>query len=129
MHTENFDSSEFVCHCGKCCHSVPHSHLVSEKLMIALQIARNRYGYPIFITSGRRCIAHNKRVGGVWNSYHVQGLAADVRGDNMLRLFDTLCSVNDFLYLEPHDNYIHVDIGRVRTHRINDKRTVINHAS
>ena len=128
MHTENFDSSEFVCHCGRCAHSVPHAFLVDNRLMVALQLARNRYGSPIYVTSGRRCVTHNMRVGGVNGSFHTKGLAADVRGDDMIRLFDALCSVDDFNYIEPHDNYIHVDIGRKRNTRINDKRTVIKSA-
>ena len=128
MRTANFSDSEFVCHCGHCVHSVPHGFLVSSSLMIALQKARDIYNSPIHITSGRRCITHNMRVGGVQGSYHTKGLAADVRGDDMLKLFDALCSVPDFSYIEPHDSYIHVDIGKKRTNRINDKRTVISYA-
>jgi len=30
------------------------------------------------LTNGYRCPAHNKAVGGVENSFHIQGLAADI---------------------------------------------------
>ena len=124
MNTKNFSMSEFVCHCGKCAHSSPHGYLVDHRLLLALQSARDIYGDPIRVTSGRRCNTHNRNIGGVPNSYHTKGLAADVAGDDMIRLFHALCDVSDFSYIEPHDSYIHVDIGKIRNHRVNDKRTV-----
>lgn len=129
MHTQNFCEHDFICHCGKCCHSFPHPSIVNEKLIIALQQARNRLAAPIEIISGRRCKKHNKEVGGNENSYHLTGLAADIRADDMIKLFEVLKSVSAFHYIEPHDSYIHVDIGRKRENRINDKRTVRNHAA
>lgn len=42
-----------------------------------LQPLRNYLGVPIIITSGYRCAALNKRIGGVVNSQHVLGQAAD----------------------------------------------------
>ena len=43
-----------------------------------LEPARRVLGEPIHITSGYRCLALNRAVGGVAQSYHVQGLAADL---------------------------------------------------
>ena len=39
---------------------------------------REHWGSPIFITSGYRCPALNRKVGGVANSYHTRGMAADI---------------------------------------------------
>ena len=39
---------------------------------------RERWQSPIYITSGYRCPALNRKVGGVENSYHVRGMAADI---------------------------------------------------
>ena len=39
---------------------------------------RERWQSPIYITSGYRCPALNKKVGGVENSYHTRGMAADI---------------------------------------------------
>ena len=39
---------------------------------------RRRYGAPIIVTSGYRCPALNTAVGGVANSHHIVGCAADV---------------------------------------------------
>ena len=43
-----------------------------------LEPARAVIGEPIHITSGYRCLALNQAVGGVAQSYHVRGLAADI---------------------------------------------------
>ena len=41
---------------------------------------RRRYGAPIIVTSGYRCPALNTAVGGVVNSHHIVGCAADIIG-------------------------------------------------
>jgi len=47
-----------------------------------LQPIREAWGQPIVITSGYRCPALNKAVGGVKNSQHVLGQAADIKAAN-----------------------------------------------
>lgn len=42
-----------------------------------LQPLRAHLGVPVVITSGYRCAALNKRIGGVPNSQHIFGMAAD----------------------------------------------------
>lgn len=39
---------------------------------------REKYGKPIYVTSGYRCATLNKRVGGVTGSQHRKGEAADI---------------------------------------------------
>jgi hypothetical protein len=43
-----------------------------------LEPARRRLGKPIVINSGYRCSVHNATVGGVVNSQHMKGEAADI---------------------------------------------------
>ncbi|MCH5226836.1 MAG: peptidase M15 [Muribaculaceae bacterium] len=58
-----------------------------------LQPIRTKYGEPIRITSGFRCKALNSAVGGVSNSQHLNGEAADiVCGDNK-RLWNLIVSM------------------------------------
>lgn len=45
-----------------------------------LQPLRERYGKPIIVNSGYRCATLNKAVGGVSNSQHMKGEAADIQG-------------------------------------------------
>ena len=47
-----------------------------------LQPLRDAIGRPVYITSGYRSAKLNARVGGVPNSYHLRGLAADIHVDN-----------------------------------------------
>lgn len=46
-----------------------------------LNTIRENYGKPIIITSGYRCDMLNSLVGGVKDSYHKKGLAADLEWD------------------------------------------------
>ena len=50
--------------------------MLAEKV---LQPIRDTYGYPIIVNSGYRCAELNKAVGGVRNSQHLTGCAADIR--------------------------------------------------
>ena len=67
----HFDSSEFVCHCcGR--------GTVAPRLIELLERLRAKAGVPIHVNCGYRCPKHNAEVGGVPNSQHVEGTAADV---------------------------------------------------
>ena len=68
--TENFSLREFQC---PCCHTV----MLHPKLAASLQKLREAWGRPLTVTSGYRCARHNAEVGGVPNSRHMRGLAAD----------------------------------------------------
>lgn len=51
-----------------------------------LDLIRGRIGQPMKINSGFRTAAHNKKVGGVPDSAHTRGLAADIHcPDSALR--------------------------------------------
>lgn len=72
-----FKKSEFKCKCGgKYCNGYPAE--MSPKLINILEGLRKYFGKPITITSGLRCKQHNKNVGGVSNSQHQYGKAADI---------------------------------------------------
>lgn len=49
-----------------------------NKLADYLDVIREKVGKPILISSGYRCPVLNKAVGGVANSQHQKGLAADL---------------------------------------------------
>ena len=50
-----------------------------KKLAETLEEVRTLFGKPVHINSGYRCPALNKAVGGVRNSAHLTGYAADIR--------------------------------------------------
>lgn len=68
----NFSLHEFVCKCG--CKSVKFDMQVIR----LLQKIRNHFNRPVTINSAYRCPTHNKKVGGVDNSQHMQGIACDI---------------------------------------------------
>ena len=47
--------------------------------LMLLEPARQTIGCPVIVTSGFRCEAVNRQVGGVKNSQHLVGQAADIR--------------------------------------------------
>jgi zinc D-Ala-D-Ala carboxypeptidase len=53
---------------------------VDRRLLVALEILRNRLGMPIHVIDAYRDPAHNKAVGGAADSWHLYGLAADIPG-------------------------------------------------
>lgn len=71
-----FKKSEFSCKCGKYCDGYP-SEIDMDMVKIADKI-RAKIGKPITINSGLRCKTHNANVGGVSNSQHLYGTAADL---------------------------------------------------
>ena len=58
-----------------------------------LDPVRELWGKPIIVTSGYRCAALNRAVGGARNSHHLKGMAADIttgsQADNR-RLFQMI---------------------------------------
>jgi len=71
-----FKRSEFECKCKrKYCNGYPTE--MHKTVIDVLERARNHFKLPILITSGVRCITHNKNVGGIPNSKHLYGKAAD----------------------------------------------------
>jgi len=91
-------------------------HLVER----VLDPLREAYDNPIVVDSGYRCPKLNKAVGGVSNSQHVTGEAADIRTlsdrpkDNR-KLFDLIIKLKlpfDQLIDEYGYNWIHVSCSR-----------------
>lgn len=82
-----------------------------------LDVARKELNAPITVTSGYRCPAVNKAVGGARNSQHLYGLAVDIVCDDMPRLFDILASnpnIDQLLYEQGKNGrtWIHVSISK-----------------
>lgn len=71
--TQNFRVKEFACADGS------DAIFISPELVSVLQKIRAHFGKPVTITSAYRTAAHNKKVGGVSDSQHLYGLAADIK--------------------------------------------------
>lgn len=69
--TGYFGQNEFKCECG--CGGD-----VGQEIKDLANRVREMYGYPLVISSGFRCEYQNEKDGGVWNSNHKIGQAADM---------------------------------------------------
>ncbi|MBR2208652.1 MAG: DUF882 domain-containing protein [Synergistaceae bacterium] len=116
--TKNFKVGEFACHCGKC------ENKIEQEIIDIAQKIRERAGCPIHINSGYRCPVHNKNVGGVANSKHTLGLAADLSCSiGAINLFVLIADMKakgelpdlDYAILYIKKNFVHVDCGGKRS--------------
>jgi len=100
-----FSKKELSCHCG--CGFYNFSPVFLRKLTKA----RIKAGIPFVISSGCRCKAYNKIVGGVENSAHTKGLAVDIaipNSSNRFTIIKALFYVG-FNRIGIASNFIHVD--------------------
>lgn len=112
-----FDDYEFACKCGR--HGYDSDghpildHVIDKRLVDVLDAIRERIGKPIEVLSGYRCPEHNAEVGGVPNSQHVEGTAADITYDGIdvdcLAQIAEECGA-DGIGKYYHQNFVHVDV-------------------
>ena len=102
----HFNLSEFAC---PCCKRV----MLHPKLLAKLVELRDVLEKPVYITSGYRCFEYNRKVGGVANSYHLNGLAADikVKDINLIELLGCAEEI-DFAGIGFYEkkNFLHLDV-------------------
>jgi uncharacterized protein YcbK (DUF882 family) len=108
----HFSRKELAC---RCCGRL----IVDPRLIEALEALRQLGGVSIVIHAGYRCPAHNREVGGVPNSEHTRGLAADIHipGLSLQQMYAMASEVPQFAQggIGAYDtNFLHVD---VRDHR------------
>jgi len=112
-----FDDYEFACKCER--HGVDSSghsvldHVIDKRLVDLLDAIRERIGQPIEVLSGYRCPEHNAEVGGVSNSQHVLGTAADITYDGIdvdyLAQVAEECGA-DGIGCYYYQDFVHVDV-------------------
>ncbi|HZH25814.1 MAG TPA: DUF882 domain-containing protein [Azospirillaceae bacterium] len=84
------------------------------------ELQRRLDGRPIQVTCGYRTPTTNRLVGGEKNSYHMLGMAADIRVDGVStqRLYRTLVSMKaGGVGIYPGQRFCHLDVGEFRTWR------------
>lgn len=96
---------------------VGSGEMMEEEFLERLDLARDIAGFPFIINSGFRSIAHNKKVGGVKNSSHLLGWAADLHCGSGKRRFLMIEALLDagFTRLGIGDTFIHVDCDPNKT--------------
>lgn len=112
--SKNFTSEEFACQCGCGLDNI------SPKLVNMLQQVRDIIGKPIRITSGCRCIKHNRNVGGTANSAHITGMAVDIAtptGTERYEIINSLMAAGfKRIGINFEQRFIHADIDDSKPH-------------
>jgi hypothetical protein len=112
---EFFDREEFRCKCGgRYCNGFP-AEPKEQMVRIANQLRKN-LGVPVSVISGLRCPEWNRIQGGVENSQHMYGEAADIyaRGVSQSKVESELDEIGGVRYHYPIDgsSNVHFDIPK-----------------
>lgn len=115
--TSRFTTKEFTCPCG--CGFGSQQEDINENLINKLNIIRTLYDKPMTVTSGARCMKHNKHVGGSNKSAHTphpvskQCRAVDiavVNGEDRYTLLSLAMAVG-IKRIGIGSNFIHMDVA------------------
>lgn len=93
---------------------------LNQRLVVLLDQMRGLAGIPVTITCGFRSPDKNVAIGGVADSAHESGLAADIRCADSVSRFsyvEAALSVG-FKRIEIADKHIHVDIDESKPQRV-----------
>jgi len=109
----HFSKSELACHC---CGTLK----IEQRLLDALEQLRSLAQRPLVIHDAYRCPAHNQAVGGVIDSEHTRGMAADIGipGLPLQRMYELALRVEPFCSggIGAYDQgFLHVDVRLHRT--------------
>ena len=106
--SEHFSKKELAC---RCCGELK----IERRLLEALEQLRLLAGKEIIVHDGYRCPEHNQEAGGVTDSEHTRGMAADIRipGLKVQEMFELALQVTAFLNggIGVYDGgFLHLDV-------------------
>ncbi len=113
--TPHFNAHEFKCKCGQ-----PHDFQLADDLVGKLEELYGKLNCSkIIVTSGFRCVTHDKNVGGSGTGQHTKGTAADIccygQDGNPISSKIVCCSAQDIGFtgianINESYQYTHVDV-------------------
>lgn len=106
-----FKYDEFKC---RCCGQLPDEVRLNIDALVeqVLDPAREQFGGPVLVNSGYRCQKHNAEVGGVTNSQHMRGEAADICCADNEQLAKIIIANGKFDQLIYYPTFLHVSWKR-----------------
>jgi len=111
----NFKRRELLCFCCQ-------KEGIKDDLVFHLQMAHDLLPAHsvMIITSGYRCEAHNKEVGGVEDSAHMKGLAADIKCEDSSYRFLLIAALMKagFKRIGIYHNFIHCDLDETKDQKV-----------
>lgn len=110
----HFKVKEFACKDGS------QVVYIDDYLVSILDILRHKLGKPVIITSGYRTPEWNKKCGGAKYSYHMCGMAADIRVNGMsakeiAKKLDEI--VPDKCGIIVYESWVHFDVRTEKKYR------------
>lgn len=111
---KHFSVREFACKDGS------QIVFIDDYMVSILEILRNKIGKPVIINSGYRTPEWNTKCGGAKYSYHMRGMAADIRvnGISAKELADKLNEiVPDECGIIVYKNWVHFDVRTGKKYR------------
>ena len=113
--TPHFNANEFKCKCGQ-----PHDFQLADELVGKLEELYGKLNCSkIIVTSGFRCVTHDKNVGGSGTGQHTKGTAADIccygQDGNPISSKIVCCTAQDIGFtgianINESYQYTHVDV-------------------
>ena len=110
----HFKVKEFACKDGS------PVIFIDDYLVAVLDILRTKLGKPVIITSGYRTPEWNKKCDGAKYSYHMRGMAADIRveGMNAKQLANKLNAIiPEECGIIVYKNWVHFDVRTGKKYR------------
>ena len=112
--TKHFKVKEFACKDNS------PVVFIDEYLYEILEILRNKLGKPVIITSGYRTPEWNKKCNGAKYSYHMRGMAADIRVNGIApkeiaKKLDEI--VPEGCGIIVYNNWVHFDVRTEKKYR------------
>lgn len=116
-----FKVREFACHDGS------DTVLIDDALVQLLGYIHTYFGKPVTINSGYRTVTYNKKVGGVSNSQHVQGKAADIVVQDVppRAVASYLESLFPLHGIGLYPSFVHVDTRGKKSYWVNSGSSVV----
>lgn len=111
---QHFKVREFACKDGS------QVVFIDSYLVSILDILRNKVGKPVYINSGYRTPTRNKAVNGAKYSYHMRGMAADIRVNEMSakQLAKELNAIiPEECGIIVYENWVHFDVRTGKKYR------------
>ena len=109
---KHFSEKEFRC---KCCGQTGSSQAAANIRALVDEVldpAREKLGKPIVVNSGYRCPKRNLAVGGVTNSQHMAGEAADICCEDNKLLKQIIVENGKYDQLIEYPTFLHVSWKR-----------------
>ena len=111
---QHFKVKEFACRDGS------QVVFIDDYLCTILDILRNKLGKPIIVTSGYRTPCWNQKCNGAKYSYHMRGMAADIRVNGMkakelAKKLDEI--VPNGCGIIVYDSWVHFDVRDEKKYR------------